>query len=173
MPHVFLGERLPQDGSVLAKDADLVGEGGVQDQIGTVLVGGNIQLLPPPHVGPQGEGGGHIAASEVHVSDAPTGQADPSALEHRLRSVHHVGAGGQVDFKRLRMRAAQIVIEGVDAFKHHHLILLQPDGLAPAGVPQVSGEVVIGDADLLPPIQGVKVLVEQVHVHAQWRLQVI
>src|SRR5699024_8443334 len=77
--HILLGHRLEKGQGVILHHRHLIGEGGVEDDIRPVLVGGDVQLLPPAHIGPHLQGVLHVGAPEVVVPHRPAGQAHPGA----------------------------------------------------------------------------------------------
>ena len=60
----------------------------------------------------------------------------------------------------------------MDALENGDLVIAQLEGLALNIRAHLPGELKLGNQDLLPPVQGGKVLVEQVHVHAEGGLVV-
>ena len=161
--------RLTQGRGVVGKDAHLVAQGGVDDDLGPALEGGDIRLFPPAHVVPHGQGLPQVGAAEVEVPHRPAGQAHPGPLKSQRSAVAHVAAGGDIHAGGLGMAARNIVIEGVDALEYGYLILAQTQG-RDGGVPHLAGKGKFGDQDLLPPGQGGKMLIQQVHVQQPGRL---
>ena len=70
------------------------------------------------------------------------------------------------------MAASDAVVEGVDPFKHHNLVFPQPERGPPAVVAHLADKLILGDQDLLPPAQGSKVPVQQLHVQAERGLEI-
>ena len=70
------------------------------------------------------------------------------------------------------MAAGDAVVEGMDPFKHHDLVFPQTERSPPAVVAHLADKLIFGDQDLLPPAQGGKMAVQQLHVQAERRLKI-
>ena len=64
------------------------------------LVGRDVQLLAPAHIGPHLQGKGSVAAPELIVPDNAAAQAQPGMLEYDgAVLVQQVAAGGDVQLE--------------------------------------------------------------------------
>ena len=169
---VLLGDGLQHGLGVVLHHRHLVGQGGVEDVVGPVLVGGDVQLLPPADVGPHVQGFGHAGAPEVVVPHGPAGQAHPGAFEPQVLPLQHIGPGGDVQAHGGGVPAGAVVVEGVDALEDGHLVLPQAEGGAHLVVAHLPGELEVGHHDGLPLGELGEVGVEQVHVQAFGGLKV-
>ena len=70
------------------------------------------------------------------------------------------------------MAAGDAVVQGVDALEDGNLVFPQGQGAAQAVVAHLPGKLKLGHQHLLPPGQGGKVPVQQIHVQAQGGLKV-
>ena len=172
-PDVLPGNRVEERLGVVRHHVDLVGQRRVEEQVRPVLVGRDVQPLAPAHVLPHGEGVHHLRAPEVHVPHAPAGQPYPRRLEHRFALPQHVGAGREVDFERLRVPRADVVVQRVDALVDGHLVRAQPQRRTAGRVAHLPNEVKLRNQHLLAPGERHKVLVQQLHVHALRGLQIV
>ena len=167
-----LVHRLFQGVGVVGKHRHLVGQGGVDDDIGPVLEGGDVLLLAPAHIIPHQKGFQKVCAPEIIVTDRPAGNPHPGALEPQFLPLQHVGAGGDVQAGGLRVTAEDVVIEGVDALENGDLVLVQLQKGAPAVVAHLAGKLILGHHHPLAPGQLGESLVQQVQVQQHRRLVV-
>ena len=70
------------------------------------------------------------------------------------------------------MHLGDHAVEGVNTLEDHHFVLLQLDGLGWLLHTHPPGELILGHEHPLPPGEHGEVPVQQLHVHAQGRLQI-
>ena len=170
---VLLGHRRHDGLGVAGHHRSLVGQGGVELDVGGVLVGGDIQLFPPAHVGPHVQGAAHVGAPEIVVPHRPPGEAQPGALEHHPAVFPlDVAPGGDVQPGGVGVAVGELGVQGVDALENGHLVLPQLQGGAPAVVAHLPGKLKPGHQNPLAPGQLGEVLVQQLQVHHLRRLVV-
>ena len=169
---VQMVQRLRKRGGIVGKQGDLVAQGRVDDDVRSVLEGGNIAFFAPADVVPHGQGGGHVGAPEIQVPHRPAGDAHPGALEPQLLPIQNVGAGGDVEGGGFGMASGDVVVEGVDALENGDLIGPQGEGPPPGVVAHLAGKLKLGDNDFLPPGELGKSLIQQIHVQQQGRFQI-
>ena len=133
--------------------------------MGGVLVRGDVQLFPPAHVGPHGQGALHVGAPEVIVPHRPPGQPHPGTLEAQRLAVQHVAPGGDVQPGGLRVAGGDPGVQGMDALEDGDLVLAQLQGSACAVVAHLPGKLKFGNDDLFPPGELGEVLIQQGQVH--------
>ena len=94
-------------------------------------------------------------------------------LEHHgAVLVHHIGPGRDIQLEGLGILSHDHVVQGVDALKDSQLVGPQLQRLRQDVGAHLSGELVLGHVDGLPPVQHGEVSVQQLDVEAEGRLVV-
>ena len=94
-------------------------------------------------------------------------------LEHHgAVLVHHIGPGRDIQLEGLGILSHDHIVQGVDALKDSQLVGPQLQRLRQDVGAHLSGELVLGHVDGLPPVQHGEVSVQQLDVEAEGRLVV-
>ena len=129
---LFGGDRVQQRNHDGLGHPEFYCQGGVEHQIGILLIGGDIQLFAPADVGPHFQGKGRVAAPELVVPDDPAAQPQPGMVKHGAAVLVPQGAaGGDIQLEGVGVLTHDDVVQGVDALKNSQFIRAQVQRLGP------------------------------------------
>ena len=115
-----------------------------------MLEGRDVQLLPPPDIGPHVHGLPHPGAPEVIVPDRPAGQAHPGTLEPQVLPLQHVGPGGDIQAGGGGISSGARVVEGVNPLENGDFIFLQAERSPQVIIAHLAGKLKLGHHNGLP-----------------------